>query len=94
MEETGCLLLPNAICRRAKQRAIVKLRHWLVGDHGLGAVPRYVTGGHVYTLCRIVESPFEFNIRRVGVNDALNLGSLVFCDAIHTGLVRCTRRCI
>lgn len=50
VEEAGSLLLANAICGRAEQRAVVELRHGLVGDNGSGAVPGYVTGGHIDAL--------------------------------------------
>lgn len=53
-----------------------------------------MTGGYVNTLRRIVESPFEFYVRRIGVHNALNLCRLMFRDAIYTGLVRCTCWCI
>lgn len=94
VKEAGRLLLSDPVCGRAQQRSVVELRHGLVGDNGGGSVSGDVTGGHVNTLRRIVERPFEFDIRRIGVNDALNLGSFVFRDAIDPGLARCARGCI
>lgn len=94
MEEAGGLLLADPVGGRAEQGAVVELRHRLIGDDRRGAVPGYVTGGHVDALSRIVERPFEFHVRRIGVNDALNLRRLMFRDTVDADLVRCTRGCI
>lgn len=94
MEEAGGLLLADAICRRAEQRAVVELGHGLVGDNGGGAVAGYVTGGHIDALGRIVERPLEFHVRWIGVHDALNLGRLMFRDPVDSGLVGRTCGCI
>lgn len=94
VEEAGSLLLADSVGGRAEQGAVVELRHRLIGHDGGGAVPGYVTGGHVDALSRIVERPFEFHVRRIGVNDALNLRRLMFRDTVDAHLVRCTCGCI
>lgn len=94
VEEAWRLLLPDAICSRTEKRPVVELRHRLIGHNWRGAVPGYVTGGHVDALRRIVEGPFEFYVRRIGINDALNLGCLVFRDTVDAGLVWRTCGCI
>lgn len=93
--KAGRFLLADPIGGRAQERAVVQLRHRLVRDNGGGAVTRYVTGGHIDTLRRIVERPLELDVGRIRVHHALDLGRLVFGDPVHSRLIRgtCWRIC-
>ena len=94
VEEARGLLLADAVRGRAEEGAVVQLRHGLVGHDGRGAVPGDVAGRHIDTLGRVVERPFELDVRGVRVHHALDLCRLVLGDAVDTRLVGRTGGCI
>lgn len=51
---------------------------------------RNMTGCHVNALRRVIKSPFELDLRRIGVHNALDLRILLFGYTVHSRLIRCT----
>lgn len=95
VEHTRLLLFANSIAGRAQQCAVIKLVHWGIGhDWRWCANTGDMTRRHIYALSWIIKCPFEFYLRRVGVDTTFNLGILLLGNSIYARLIWCTSRCI
>lgn len=87
-------LMANLVGGVAQQRAVVLFDFGGVGQHAGGTTSGDVGRRDVYRIGGIVESPSEYDVRRIGVHLARYLRPFLLRDAVYSRLVWPARRCI